>query len=222
MDGWSGWRSGLWSASGPETLRSFGPFVRWAWMRVFLDFEASSLSKLSFPIEVGWVFEDGRSESHLIRPAGTWADWDPASEAIHRIDRRRLELEGIAHDVVAARMIAALTGHELLAGAPSWDGKWLSVLLRAAGLPRHSLRLTGTGEAVRKAIRAILGPGASGPELEALVDDLVARSNIHSAGHVPAHRALPDALDERARFLSIVAAARKLAADRRWAGGEGG
>jgi hypothetical protein len=37
-------------------------------MRVFLDFEASSLGKNGYPIEVGWVFEDGACEAHLIRP----------------------------------------------------------------------------------------------------------------------------------------------------------
>lgn len=50
-------------------------------MLVFLDFEASSLSKQSYPIEVAWVFEDGRSEEYLIRPAPIWTDWDSAAEA---------------------------------------------------------------------------------------------------------------------------------------------
>jgi hypothetical protein len=38
-------------------------------VKVFLDFEASSLRKNGFPIEIGWVFENGAAESHLIRPA---------------------------------------------------------------------------------------------------------------------------------------------------------
>ena len=38
-------------------------------MIVFLDFEASSLSDDSYPIEVGWAGEDGSTEQHLIRPA---------------------------------------------------------------------------------------------------------------------------------------------------------
>jgi hypothetical protein len=47
-------------------------------MHVFLDFEASSLAKDSYPIEVGWVFEGGTgAESWLIRPAPDWTDWDP-------------------------------------------------------------------------------------------------------------------------------------------------
>jgi hypothetical protein len=52
-------------------------------MKVFLDFEASSLSDRSYPVEVAWVFQDGRSESHLIRPATEWTDWDDEAEAIH-------------------------------------------------------------------------------------------------------------------------------------------
>ena len=105
-------------------------------MHVFLDFEASSLGKTSYPIEVAWVFEDGRGEAHLIRPAEGWTDWDARAEAIHHIPQAALQRDGSPVEVVAARMIAVLTGHDLYASAPSWDGKWLSTLLRAARLPR--------------------------------------------------------------------------------------
>ncbi|WP_171905933.1 hypothetical protein [Sphingobium phenoxybenzoativorans] len=54
-------------------------------MLVFLDFEASSLAKRSYPIEVGWVFEDGSSAAYLIRPAPDWTDWDAGAAAIHGI-----------------------------------------------------------------------------------------------------------------------------------------
>jgi hypothetical protein len=114
-------------------------------MLVFLDFEASSLAKRSYPIEVAWVFADGRSESHLILPAPDWTDWDAEAEAIHGIDRSTLLLDGTPHRVVANRMMEVVAGHDLLVSAPSWDGKWLSALLRAAGLPRHSLRLRRNG-----------------------------------------------------------------------------
>ena len=98
------------------------PNARWdvlSAMLVFLDFEASSLGKRSYPIEVGWVFEDGRSEAHLIRPAPEWTDWDAQAEAVHHIPRDLLLREGAPHDVVAQRMIEALEGHDLLASAPS-------------------------------------------------------------------------------------------------------
>lgn len=109
-------------------------------MLVFIDFEASSLAKKSYPIEVAWVFEDGRAEAHLIRPAPSWTDWGEEAEGLHKITLATLLRDGTAHDVVAGRMVSELDGHELLASSVPWDGKWLSVLLRGAGLHRRSLR----------------------------------------------------------------------------------
>ena len=91
---------------------------------VFLDFEASSLGKDSYPIEVAWVFEDGRSETHLIRPAPAWTDWDERAAAIHGILRADLEIHGTAAEVVAARLLvlslrfvcARIVGTELAVG----------------------------------------------------------------------------------------------------------
>ena len=51
-------------AAGPD-----GRFGRSGDMLAFVDFEASSLAKDSYPVEVAWVFEDGACEGHLIRPA---------------------------------------------------------------------------------------------------------------------------------------------------------
>lgn len=55
-------------------------------------------------------------------------------------------------------MIDQLSGRALFASAPSWDGKWLSALLRAAKLPRHVLRLRDSDEARAEAARNILAP----------------------------------------------------------------
>jgi len=183
-------------------------------MLVFLDFEASSLAKRSYPIEVAWVFADGRSESHLIPPAPDWTDWDVGAEALHGIHRRTLLLEGSSCKEVARRMMDVLTGHDLLASAPSWDGKWLSALLRAADLPRHSLRLRRTDEALRECALAILTPAVPQAELAAVVDAVVAAEDGRTAGGSPAHRALPDAQAERARWLAVRTAARALAMER--------
>jgi hypothetical protein len=176
-------------------------------MLVFLDFEASSLAKTSYPIEVAWVFEDGASEAHLIRPAPGWDDWDMAAEAIHRIPRERLLADGVAHDVVARRMVEQLAGHDLTASAPSWDGKWLSILLRAAGLPRHALRLRDTDEAQREAARAILRPCLPGDQIEAAVENIRIQVLAARNGAKPAHRALADAQEERERWRAVREAA---------------
>lgn len=180
-------------------------------MEAFLDFEASSLSRRSYPIEVGWVFADGRSEALLIRPAPGWDDWDPRAEAIHHLERDRLEREGAPHDEVARRMVEALAGHALFASAPSWDGKWLSVLLRAAGLSRTALRLRGSEESLRETAGAILAGLVPPAMLAEVVGDLVVLTSVRSHGYAPAHRALPDAIGERERWLAVRDAALRLA-----------
>ncbi len=178
-------------------------------MLVFLDFEASSLSERSYPVEVGWVFEDGQEEDHLIRPPPAWTDWDPSAEAIHRIGREELLARGRDHTKVAQRMVEVLTGHDLCASAPSWDGKWLSALLRAAGLPRHTLRLRGSDEVLDEAVRPILAAVLPSSELDAAVAGLLARNKIQQPN--PAHRALADARQERERWVAVREAAKDLA-----------
>lgn len=180
-------------------------------MLVFLDFEASSLGKRSYPIEVGWVFEDGRSEAHLIRPAPGWTDWDEAAEAIHHISRSTLERSGAPCEIVAQRMVDCLAGHDLLASAPSWDGKWMSTLLRGGGLPRHSLRLRDSDDAHRDLATSILRAVVPNDRLNAVVEELLSQSEPRAPGQGPAHRALADAQEERARWLLVGASARDLA-----------
>jgi len=180
-------------------------------MLVFLDFEASSLSNHSYPIEVGWVFEDGRSDEYLIKPATNWTDWDPRAQAIHNIPRERLVREGVSHIEVAQRMVADLAGHDLLASAPSWDGKWLSALLRAANFPRGSLRLRDSDDAHRECATAILAPLVPTELLVPTVDNLLVLTEIRAPGQAPAHRALADAVEEQQRWLAVRAAALKLA-----------
>jgi hypothetical protein len=176
-------------------------------MLVFLDFEASSLAKRSYPIEVAWVFEDGREESHLIRPAPGWDDWDMSAEAIHHISRARLLSDGMPHDDLAKHMVDRLSGHDLIASAPSWDGKWLSALLRAAGLPRHGLRLRDSDDAQRDTARAILKGVVAGDRLESAVERLRSNALMACAGGPPRHRALDDARRERTNWLAVRMAA---------------
>jgi hypothetical protein len=171
----------------------------------FLDFEASSLGKHGYPIEVAWVFANGQEESHLIRPAPTWTDWDAGAEAVHGISRGQLIAEGAPLETVAQRMVTALTGAILYATAPSWDGKWLSKLLRAAGLPRHALRLQDTDMAHRRALREILKAGDVPADLQReLMRDILAQAQHRDDELGPAaHRALADAQREQRLWLDI-------------------
>lgn len=165
---------------------------------VFIDFEASSLEKKGYPIEVAWVFASGGEESYLIKPAPDWTEWSEESEAIHRIGRNRLVEQGTPHDEVARRMVETLTGHSLYATAPSWDGQWLSKLLRAAGLPRHALRLQDTEVAHEEAVNRVLREAAISEEARTnIVQGIVAQARSRGkADGPPAHRALADARHE--------------------------
>jgi hypothetical protein len=176
-------------------------------MRIFLDFEASSLSHDSYPIEIGWAAEDGSSEAHLIRPAPDWTDWDPSAEAIHGISLQRLITEGEPHDEVARRALEALKPHEVYVSAPSWDGKWMSVLLRAAGLPRHALRLRDSADAHLAAAAEALAGRRPEEEIAGLALWLAAQARRGATSVPPAHRALADAQAE----LEIWREARRLA-----------
>lgn len=172
-------------------------------MRVFLDFEASSLSDDSYPIEVGWVFEEGRGESHLIRPAEDWLDWSGQAEGIHGISRETLGREGTAFDVVARRMVQTLAAHDLYASAPSWDGKWLSVLLRKAGFSRKTLILRDTDEAHALLISEILSGPLDAQGIEDVTPALIRRARMEEESRPVRHRALADAETERRVWLAV-------------------
>ena len=165
-------------------------------MRAFLDFEASSLKKNSYPVEVAWAFEDGRCETYLIRPAADWTDWDAKAESIHGISRDTLLREGLPVDEVARHLVEGLEEHQIYASAPSWDGKWLSLLLRTAALPRHLLRLRDTEEAREEAVREVLAPAVPAEGCEAAVSSILAEVETYARAQPVRHRALPDAQHE--------------------------
>jgi hypothetical protein len=180
----------------------------------FLDFEASSLGKNSYPIEVAWVFADGEEETYLIRPDPLWTDWDVKAEAIHGISRSALHEKGMPLHDVARRMMSALAGHKLYATAPSWDGKWLSKLLRAAGLPRHALRLEDTDIAHKQVMSGVLQAAGLPQDLHpSIMQDVVAQAQRNDDDLGPAaHRALADARRERRLWLEIRQRAADIAA----------
>jgi hypothetical protein len=183
-------------------------------LAVFLDFEASSLGRKGFPIEVAWVFETGEEEAHLIRPTEDWTEWDASAEAVHRITRELLEREGKPAVEVARRALEALSGHRLYASAPSWDGQWLSRLLRAGGLPRHALRLRDTEEARAEAVLAALEAADVPPDARRrLADPILSEAQRRAKDEQPAHRALDDARCERDLWSDARRRAEEIATD---------
>ena len=74
---------------------------------LFIDFEASSLSGKSYPIEVAWSDREGNIESWLINPEhypASWTDWNPGSERLHGLSRAYLAEHGTPPLKVAQRM----------------------------------------------------------------------------------------------------------------------
>ncbi len=122
-------------------------------MLVFLDFEASSLAKRSYPIEVGWVFEDGLGAEYLIRPAPDWTDWDEEAAAVHGIRREDLE-NATPHETVARIMVDQLSGHELLAQRETVE-RILAPVLPPGALAEETANLLALAE-----IREIAAPPA--------------------------------------------------------------
>lgn len=180
-------------------------------MIYFLDFEASSLMKGSFPIEVGWVDEKGQAESYLIRPAPEWLtlddgrpEWSPESERLHGIPVAALLAEGVDHGRVARRAEEVLGRLQAVAFSdnPHSDGYWLDMLLRACGV-RRAVPVTDVrllyGWACRPLRDLLLlgdGPGRERAEerIRNLAAEIVARAEEAEALRPRVHhRALPDA-----------------------------
>ncbi|HEU4389252.1 MAG TPA: hypothetical protein VFV34_15725 [Blastocatellia bacterium] len=103
----------------------------------FLDFEASSLSDRSYPIEVAWNLSDGTVEAHLISPASieAWTDWSAEAEMVHGIARTRLLAHGESPHSVCDRMNGELGGRIVYTDAPSFDGMWLAAMFDACRRP---------------------------------------------------------------------------------------
>ena len=170
---------------------------------VWLDFEASSLRPASYPIEVGWVDEDGQGESYLIIPEESWTDWSTDSEAIHNIPRDTLYREGRPASEVARRVhdVLARPGVVACVTSEGFDGLWLRRLLDVADLPapRVHSHLYALDAAVRPILR--LSPSrlslhylSRRAQIEAAVDVLIIGAEDAERERAPtAHRALEDA-----------------------------
>jgi len=103
----------------------------------FLDCEASSLSRESYPIEIAWSMCDGSIESYLINvehyPAD-YIDWEIGAERVHGLSREYLEKTGKHPLIVAKKLCVALGGKRVITSAPEFDGFWVKRLFDAVGL----------------------------------------------------------------------------------------
>jgi hypothetical protein len=172
-------------------------------LRAFLHFVATSLGQHGFPIEVAWVFENGAEESHLIRPAPGWSDWDPDPKTPNAIPRNRLAIDGAPVETVARRLVDQLGDHAVFASAPFWDCKWLSLLLRSAGLSPRAIQLVDTDVGLLELAGAILAPSLPSSDIPRATRRILAEVSARFAARSRAYRALPDARMERERWLAV-------------------
>lgn len=170
-------------------------------MIYFLDFEASSLDSDSYPIEIGWVGEDGQGESHLIQPHWSWCGWSKQSEAVHHITQDMLE-DGTPPDVVARRTHAVLANAAIIVSdQPSFERYWLDMLLKVIGAP--PLRITNIHALIGQEMRRVLTGIEAAPnsrewhrQSRLLMDhaqEVAATAYEDATAGPTAHRALPDA-----------------------------
>ncbi len=117
------------------------------WPVVTLDIEASGMSRLGYPIEIGfarWRGLDDPIESWatLIRPDIDWhrdGYWSKDAEAVHGITRDELSA-GLVPEAVCARLNVELAGCTVCCDGFSHDQPWLYRLYEA-GAAKPSFHL---------------------------------------------------------------------------------
>jgi hypothetical protein len=115
---------------------------------IFIDFEASSLSGSSYPIEVAWGSGPEDVHSCLISPAQCHdcIDWDDDSEFLHGLTRRQVLEQGVPMDKVCDLLTDALNGRQVYSDANGYDNFWLEKLFHAAGKGRPGFRIRHVDE----------------------------------------------------------------------------
>jgi hypothetical protein len=120
-------------------------------MHCTLDIEASGFGRHGYPIEIGYVRDDGQSWCTLIRPLPEWTHWDPEAERVHGIARATLLAHGRTPAAVAQALNEALDGRTVYCDAWAHDFAWLALLYEAAAMrPRFRL----------ESVRRLLDDGA--------------------------------------------------------------
>lgn len=108
--------------------------------RCVIDIEASGFGRHSYPIEVGFVREDGQVWCTLVRPETDWLHWDADAERVHGIPRSALLEHGRPPAEVARRLNDELGGRTVYCDGWAHDYAWLALLFEVAGLvPRFHL-----------------------------------------------------------------------------------
>jgi len=97
----------------------------------FLDIEASSLGRRSYPIEVAWSDDDRNIENYLINfhEIDEWTDWNPDSQKIHGITKEQCREDGIHPRWLCNFMSNSIKPNEIIyADGGEFDAFWIDIL----------------------------------------------------------------------------------------------
>jgi len=121
-----------------------------------IDFEASGLSKESYPIEVAWGDGKHTVTSFLLNPERMegWKDWNPLSLEFHGISREKLISSGEDPKQVAKIMIKELAGKTVYSDEPRYDNMWKDRLLKDSGYDPGLIRIKNLKYFLNKMIKA--------------------------------------------------------------------
>lgn len=126
-------------------------------MHTTLDIEASGFGRHSYPIEVGYVRDDGQAWCTLIRPLAYWTHWDEEAARLHGITREALARHGRPPAEVAQTLNQALAGQTVYCDGWAHDYSWLGALYEAADLV-PSFHLESVQRLLNDQVRPALDP----------------------------------------------------------------
>lgn len=104
---------------------------------IIIDLEASGFGKGSYPIEVGYVDQQGSAWCSLIVPSDDWLHWDPKAEGLHHISRDALFKHGKNVTEIAMHLNDVLLNQVVYTDGWLQDFTWMSCLFDLADIAPH-------------------------------------------------------------------------------------
>lgn len=102
-----------------------------------IDFEATGLGQLSYPIQVAVILDDGTTYDAYIHPTDDWLEnweWDMEAEKIHNIPFKLLADVGKPVEVVAQELNEFIGKHKVYCDGGRYDIHWKNALFDAANI----------------------------------------------------------------------------------------
>lgn len=98
-----------------------------------LDIEASGLSPVSYPIEIGLVNAEQEYQT-LILPEESWVHWCLKAHELHGLSRQDLFGKGRPANEVAKELNRLLASATVYSDHEDWDSFWISRLFEAVSI----------------------------------------------------------------------------------------